>query len=95
MASELTQLPQDSLALDSYVLKQEIPALQLVATENGYARWGPLIRLPRGAELHEFGAGFDDQTILVRSSNSFYMIFEQDLVASQSSKREKRVCAHG
>ena len=85
MVSETFCLPEDPMAVHSYELRQEIPALQLVATENGQARWGPLIRLPRGAELHDFGKGFDDQTLLVRFGSTFFIIFEQDLLAAQRS----------
>jgi len=87
MTSEFIRLPDESLTPHNHVLRQEIPALQLVATENGHARWGPLIRLPRGAELHEFGKGFDDQTLLVRFGSSFYIIFHDDLAASQKSAK--------
>ena len=85
MTSEFIHLPDESLAPHKHVLRQEIPALQLVATENGHARWGPLIRLPRGAELDEFGRGFDDHTLLVRFGASFYVVFHDDLAASKKS----------
>ena len=79
MVSNTFCLPEEPTALNNYVLRQEIPALQLIATENGHARWGPLIRLPKGAELHDFGEGFDDQTLL----GNFFIIFQQDLAAAQ------------
>jgi hypothetical protein len=93
MASDVLQLPKESSSSHSHVLKQEIPALQLVASENGQARWGPLIRLPRGAELHEFGEASRQGTLLVCSNRCFYIIFEQDLAESQSLKTDKRAAA--
>ncbi len=92
MVSDSIRLPEEAVAVqNNYVLRQEIPALQLVATDSGLARWGPLTRLPRGAELREFGQGFDDRTMLVQFGGCFYIIFQQDLAESQkSAKQQKR-----
>lgn len=82
MGPDTLLLPKELNAAQTYVLRDEIPALQLVATENGHARWGPLVRLPRGAHLDDFGEGFDARTLL-RFNTSFFVIFRQDLLASQ------------
>jgi hypothetical protein len=83
MTSPSILLPDELEVSESYVLGQEIPAPQLLATDNGGARWGPMIRLPRGAELHKLGPSFDDRTILVRFEHCFFVIFSQDLTESQ------------
>ena len=90
MAFNSIRLPEAPRLGNSYVLQNEIPALQLVATDEGQARWGPLIRLPRGAELLEFGDGFDERTLTVRFGTSFYIVFQQDLGASQRTSRPHR-----
>jgi hypothetical protein len=90
MSIESIRLPSDSIHGHPSLLQQEIPALQLMATENGHARWGPMTRLPRGAELHEFGKGFDDQTVLVRVADSFYIVFAEDLASAQKPIRRLR-----
>ena len=79
MATDVLYPVEASFAAKRYSLRDEIPALQLIATENGNFRWGPLIRLPRGAELQDFGAGFDERTLRVRFNGGFYIIFRQDL----------------
>ena len=59
-------------------------------TENGRARWGPMTRLPRGAELREFGKGFDERTVLVSVAGFFYIVFAEDLVAAQKTTKRLR-----
>jgi hypothetical protein len=78
VATDVLSLPEVPIHARRYVLPDEIPALQLVATENGRARWGPLVRLPRGAELSVLGVGFDDRTLRVRLDSCFYIVFKQD-----------------
>ena len=87
MSTESLQLPDETATGHVCLLDQEIPALQLLATENGHSRWGPMTRLPRGAELHEFGKGFDEQTLLVRVAGFFYIVFAIDLAGAQKSTR--------
>ncbi len=93
MATDVLYLPENSFARKSYLLRDEIPALQLIATENGNSRWGPLIRLPRGAELYDFEEGFDERTLRVRCDGSCYIIFKQDLNAQRSSALTKQARA--
>jgi hypothetical protein len=83
MATDVLDIPENLFAENKYVLRDEIPALQLIAIDNGRARWGPMIRLPRGAELHDFGQGFDEQTMRVRYDGCFYIIFQEDLEKAQ------------
>ncbi len=90
MTSQSIVLPDEAEGSEYYLLRQEIPALQLLATENGHARWGPMIRLPRGAHLCKLGRGFDDQTLLVRFGDSFYIIFNQDLAESQKPNKLRK-----
>lgn len=90
MPAESIRLPSDSVSGHISLLQQEIPALQLMATENGQARWGPMTRLPRGAELQEFGRGFDDQTLLVKVAGCFYIVFADDLASAQKPPKRLR-----
>ena len=87
MSTESIHLPQEAINGQLSLIEQEIPALQLMETENGKARWGPMTRLPRGAELQEFGKGFDDRTILVRVAGFFYIVFAADLAAARKSTK--------
>lgn len=94
MVVDVLRLPEQLMGGKTHVLKEEIPAVQLVDMEHGHAHWGPLIRLPRGAELQECGDGFDDQTRLVRFSGCFYIVFVQDLNLSMHPfKEDKRAQA--
>jgi len=82
MTTDLLFPPEAPVAPRRFALPEEIPALQLVATENGHARWGPLVRLPRGAEVSVSGEGFDDRTLRVRLDGCFYIVFKQDLASA-------------
>jgi hypothetical protein len=93
MTTDVLYPPESSFAGKSYLLKDEIPALQLISTENGHSRWGPLIRLPRGAELYDFGEGFDDRTLRVRFDGCFYIIFKQDLNLQRPAALAKKARA--
>ncbi len=93
MATDVLYPLESSLAGKSYSLKDEIPALQLIQSQNGQSRWGPLIRLPRGAELHDFGEGFDERTLRVRFEGSFYIIFKQDLNSQRPTAMAKKARA--
>ena len=94
MTYDSIRLPEEIPGQPSYTLRQEVPALQLLATQNGHARWGPMTRLPQGAELSELGPGFDAQTVLVRYEGQFYIVFETDLAAAQKSSRSHGRAAH-
>jgi hypothetical protein len=63
----------------TFLLLKSIPALQMVAMENGKERWGPLTRLSSGSELHALGDGFDEHTLRVRLDGFIYIVFRQDL----------------
>lgn len=85
MPTDVLFLPQDPIVGECHVLRGGIPALQLVALDNGRARWGPMVRLPAGAELMPCGEGFDDQTLRVRFGDSFYVVFQKDLDSSKEA----------
>jgi hypothetical protein len=82
MAEEIL-LPEHPVTVDRYALRKEIGALQLIASKNGRALAGSLIRLPGGAELDGFGVSFGTRSLLVRFDGCFYIVFQQDLDGAQ------------
>jgi len=74
-----------SVSADStYTLRRNVPAIQVLAAEEGdRSRLGLLTQLPEGAEVHLGGPGFDDQTIRVRSGTGTYYVFIEDLEAQR------------
>ena len=69
-----------------HVLRGDVPALQVIAAEDGRIRWGPLVRLGKGTELHDFGKFFDYRTLRVRVDGCFYVVFQQDLDKAQKAE---------
>jgi len=67
----------------AYTLSDEIAAFQIIPTESGAARFGPVLRLPAGSQLHACGDGFNERTLKVRCNGSFYFVFLQDLDAQR------------
>ena len=68
------------------MLRGDVPALQLIPAEDGRVRWGPLVRLSKGTELHDFGKAFDNRTLRVRVDGHFYIVFSQDLDKAQKAE---------
>ncbi len=87
MATHTLHLPEDRIKISRYLLRHDIPALQLISIDNGLARWGPVVRLPQGSEISDFSKGFDDETLQVRFNGCFYIIFKQDIEAGPRSMR--------
>jgi hypothetical protein len=63
----------------SYVLSEEILAMELAEDGTGDIRLGPLSALPEGVEIELCGDGFNDRTAKIRWRGRFYFIFLQDL----------------
>lgn len=61
------------------VIPKTISAVQLMATEQGESRLGPITQLPPSAQLQICGDGFNERTVKVRWQESFYFVFRQDL----------------
>jgi hypothetical protein len=76
---DVRNLAEAPIMNGTFLLLKSIPALQMVAMENGRERWGPLTRLSIGSELHMLGDGFDGQTLRVRLDGFIYIVFRQDL----------------
>jgi hypothetical protein len=77
--SDVLSVPDVVVPERTYILSKQIPAIQLVPTGNGGARYGPVLNLPEGAELEACGSGFNDRTLKVRYEGSFYFVFLEDL----------------
>ena len=75
--------PFDLCTGDRYTLSDEICAMQLLPGENGTAVLGPVVTMPKGAQLDACGPGFNDRTLKVRSDGAFYFVFLQDLDAQR------------
>jgi hypothetical protein len=71
----------ESLPGQSYTLTNDIPGMQLVAVGDG-TRLGPILRIPKGADIDAFGEGFNERTQKIRYEGCFYFVFEADLKQS-------------
>jgi hypothetical protein len=79
VSSEALSIPDCHSPVESYTLSRRIPAVQLVQIEGPKAQLGPLVQLPKGAQLDLCGDGFDERTVKVRCDTSFYFVFLEDL----------------
>jgi hypothetical protein len=71
--------PTDPLTGNRYTLSDEIYGMQLLHADGQVFKVGPVIRLPRGAQLNACGKGFNDRTVKVCCNGSFYLVFLTDL----------------
>ena len=69
----------------SYTLSTDIPAIQVLPAGAGLMGLGPVLKLPRGAQIEACGAGFDDHTLKVRYADSLYYVFLEDLEIKRKS----------
>ncbi len=69
----------------SYTLSTDIPAIQVLPSGAGLTGLGPVLKLPRGAQIEACGAGFDDHTLKVRYADSLYYVFLEDLEIKRKS----------
>jgi hypothetical protein len=67
------------VAQSSYKLTEAIPAFEIISGENGAERFGPVCRLPAGAELEACGEGFNQRSLKVQCGDRHYFVFLQDL----------------
>ncbi len=63
----------------AYTLPSDIPAIQIIASQNGDIGLSPVSRLPQGAEIIPCGDGFDPETVKVLCGGQFYYVFLSDL----------------
>lgn len=77
------RIPINDWSGDRYTLSDEICAMQLLPGENGKAELGPVVTMPKGAQLDACGPGFNERTLKVRSDGAFYFVFLQDLDAQR------------
>ena len=67
-----------------------IGAVQLEPAQAG--RLGSFCQLPAGSVLTTIGDGFNEQTVLVRCGEVFYIVFRQDLgLAAEESAPPARI----
>ncbi|HEY7306523.1 MAG TPA: hypothetical protein VH601_20525 [Bryobacteraceae bacterium] len=64
---------------ETYTLGKSVPAIPIIAAEDGSRRLGLITQLPEGAQIDVGGPGFNDRTIKVRCGGSSYFIFLEDL----------------
>jgi hypothetical protein len=78
-ANAVSYHPTDLLTGNRYMLSDEIYGMQLLPTNGRPFKVGPVIRLPRGAQLNACGEGFNDRTVKVCCNGSLYFVFLKDL----------------
>ena len=67
------------VAQNSYKLTDAIPGFEIIAGEDGTERFGPVCRLPAGADLAACGDGFNQRSLKVQCGERRYFVFLQDL----------------
>lgn len=77
-------IPEEPVLGSAVILSKPTPAIQLERKENGCARLGLLLQLPRGASLEICGEGFNERTVKVRTNNQYYFVFRQDIEAPRA-----------
>jgi len=77
-SNQEADIPEETPPKTSHVLETDVPALPWIDFGGG-SFWGPMVRLPTGAELLMCGYGFNELTWRVQFAGLFYMIFKQDL----------------
>lgn len=70
----------------TYVLPRNVPAIQVIPDGLGRIRLGTVVKLPEGAEVHDCGEGFDQQTRKVCWQGGFYYIFTHDMELSKAAR---------
>ncbi|HEY7305382.1 MAG TPA: hypothetical protein VH601_14765, partial [Bryobacteraceae bacterium] len=69
----------DISAEQTYLLSDNIAAVELIPSATGEPGLSPVSRIPEGAEIETCGAGFNEQTVKVRWRGKFYFVFLEDL----------------
>lgn len=82
MLTGAMSLPQKQVFGRRYLLLKDIPAVQLFTAGEGEACWGPLVRLPRGAELFSSDEGLQDGTLRITFGGFPYLVFPEDLASA-------------
>jgi hypothetical protein len=72
MKERMAQSPETTLC-------KNIAAIQIRPAGNGEEHLGLLSQLPKGAELHICGDGFNSRTVKVEWRGHFYFVFMQDI----------------
>lgn len=64
----------------SYTLARNVSAIQILSADSEeHSRLGLITQLPEGAQVEVGGPGFNDRTVRIRCSGSFYFVFLEDL----------------
>lgn len=77
--SEASLMPSFHASVEARIVPPRISAIPVLAADTGAKELGTITQLPRGAELHISGEGFNDRTVKVRCQDSFYFVFRDDI----------------
>lgn len=67
--------------------RRKVSAIQIVQEADGSSDLGLLTQLDAQSPLEVCGPGFDDRTVKVRSGDSFYYVFREDVEAVEYGSR--------
>ena len=79
MNREALSFPPRNAVSSRKVLSNRISALQLIPTDAGQAKLGPLAQLDPGTAVEICGAGYNEKTTKVRVQEKYFFVFLEDL----------------
>ena len=83
MNEEMIFIPKEPVIQGSCTLPRKIAAIRLdrrTGLNSGKAKLGTILQLPAGSNVELCGDGFNPRTVKVRHQNSYYFVFEEDLL---------------
>lgn len=70
---------EPDLSDKSFVLTNDVFAMQIIPQSDRGDTLSPGHRLPRGARVRSCGIGFDSDTVRVAYGGQYYFVFRKDL----------------
>lgn len=69
----------DSAEQGYFLLPDNIAAMEVIPSTAGELGFGPVLRIPEGAEIEYCSEGFNEHTMKVRWHGKPYFIYREDL----------------
>lgn len=82
----------DDSAERTYLIPDDIPAMEVIPATSGQPGLGPILRIPNGAEIECCDEGFNEKTVKVRWQGKFYFVFREDLPTQRKPTAKYACC---